>query len=63
MDMYKDICVKLDILNLSPALKIGIRVEYFNLNRKEPNSRALLKMYVRGELKKRALHSRILTEI
>jgi hypothetical protein len=59
----KDIGLKLDILSLSPALKIGITVEYFRLDRKEPNSRDLLKLYVRGELIKGELHLRILTEI
>jgi len=45
-DIIKDIGLKLDILSLSPALKTGITVEYFSLDRKEPNSRDLLKMYV-----------------
>jgi hypothetical protein len=44
-------------------LKIGITVEYFNLDGKEPNSRDLLKMYVRGELIKGAHHLKILIEI
>jgi hypothetical protein len=48
---------------LSPVLKIGIPVEYFNVDGKEPNSRDLLKMYVRGELIKGAHHLRILIEI
>ena len=47
MYINKDIGLNLDILSLSPVLKIGITVEYFNLDRKEPNSRDLLKMYVR----------------
>jgi hypothetical protein len=51
------------MLSLSPVLKIGVTVEYFNLDRKESNSRDLLKMYVRGELIKGALHLRILIEI
>jgi hypothetical protein len=59
----KDISLKLDILSLSPALKIGITIEYFSLDRKEPNLRDLLKMYVKGELIKGALHLRIVTEI
>jgi hypothetical protein len=59
----KDICLKLDILSLSAILKMGITVEYFNLDRKELNSRDLLKMYVRGELIKGALHLRILIKI
>jgi hypothetical protein len=62
-DINKDIGLKLDILSLSPALKIGITVEYFSLHGKEPNSRDLLKMYLREELIKGALHLRILTEI
>jgi hypothetical protein len=62
-DISKDICLKLDILSLSPALKIGITLECYSLGRKEPNSRDLLKMYVRGELIKGVLHLRILTEI
>jgi hypothetical protein len=62
-DINKDIGLKLDILSLSPVLKIGIIVEYFNLDRKEPNSRDLLKMYVRGELMRGAHHLRILIEI
>jgi len=32
---------------LSPALKIGMTVEYFSLHGKEPNSRDLLKMYIK----------------
>jgi hypothetical protein len=62
-NINKDIGLKLDILSLSPILKIGITVEYFNLDGKEPNSRDLLKMYVNGELIKVALHLRILIEI
>jgi hypothetical protein len=61
-DINKDIRLKLDILSLSPALKIGITVEYFSLDGKEPNSRDLLEMYVR-ELIKEALHLRMRTEI
>jgi hypothetical protein len=38
------------MLSLSPVLKIGIIVEYFNLDGKTPFSRDLLNMYVRGEL-------------
>ena len=56
----KDIGLKLNTLNLSPTLKIGITIEYFNLDGKESNSKDLLKMYVRGELIKGALHLRIL---
>jgi len=52
-----------DILSLSPALKIGITVEYFSLDRKEPNSRDLLKLYVRGELIKGELHLKIIISI
>jgi hypothetical protein len=48
---------------LSPVLKIGITVEYFNVDGKEPNSRDLLKTFVSGELIKGALHLRILIEI
>jgi len=59
----EDIGLKLDILSLSPVLKIGITVEYFNLDVKESNSRDLLKMHVGGELIKGALHLRILIEI
>jgi len=62
-DINKDTGLKLDILSLSPALKVGITVEYFSLDGKEPNSRDLLKMYVRGELIKGALHLRISSEI
>jgi hypothetical protein len=62
-EINKDIGLKLDILNLSPVLKIGVTVEYFNLDGKRPNSSDLLKMYVRGELIKGALHLRILIEI
>jgi hypothetical protein len=62
-EINKDNGLKLDILAMSPVLKIGITVEYFNLDGKEPNSRDLLKMYVRGELTKGALHLRILIEI
>jgi len=62
-EINKDIGQKLNILNLSPALKIGITVEYFNLDGKEPNSKNLLKMYVRRELIKWTLHLRILIEI
>jgi len=62
-DINKDIVLKLDILSLSPVLKICMIVEYFNLDGKEPNSRDLLKMYVSGELIKGALHLRILIEI
>jgi hypothetical protein len=58
-DINKDIGLELDILDLSPVIKIGITVEYFNLDRKEPKSRDLLKMYVRGELIRGALHLRI----
>jgi len=47
-DITKDIGLKLDIFSLSPVLKIGVTVEYFNLDGKEPNSRDLLKMYVGG---------------
>ena len=62
MEKYinKDTGLNLDILSLSPVLKIGITIEYFNLDRKEPNSRDLLKMYVRVELMKGAHHLRIL---
>jgi hypothetical protein len=35
-EINRDIGLKLDILNLSPALKIGITVEYFNLDGKRP---------------------------
>ena len=62
-NINENIGLKLDILSLSPVLKIGITVEYFNLDGKEPNSRGLLKMYVSGELIKGALHLRILIEI
>ena len=62
-DINKDIGLKLDILSLSLVLKIGITVEYFNLDGKEPNSRDLLRMYVSGELIKGALNLRILFEI
>jgi hypothetical protein len=62
-DINKDIGLKLDMLSLSPVLKIGITVEYFDLDGKEPNSRDLLKMYVRGELIKGALHLKILIKI
>ena len=55
-DINKDIRLNLDILSLSPVLKIGIAVEYFNLDGKEPNSRDLLKIYVRGKLIKGAHH-------
>jgi len=58
-DINKDIGLKLDILCLSPVLKIGITVGYFNLHGKEPNSRDLLKMYVSGELIRGSLHLRI----
>jgi len=51
-DINKDIGLKLDILSLSPVLKSGITVEYFNLDGKEPNSRDLLKMYVGGTNKR-----------
>jgi hypothetical protein len=47
-DINNDIGLKLDIVSLSPVLKSGITVEYFNLDGKEPNSRDLLKMYVGG---------------
>ena len=59
----KDTGLKLDILSLSRVLKIGITVEYSDLDGKEPNSRDLLKMYVSGELIKGAFHLRILIEI
>ena len=62
-EINKDIGLKLIILNLSPALKSGITVEYFKQDGKKPNSKDLLKMYVRGELIKGALHLRILIEI
>jgi len=62
-DVNKDIVLKLDILSLYAVLKIGITVQYFNLDGKEPNLRDLLKMYVIGELMKGALHLRILNEI
>jgi len=62
-DTNKDIGLKLGILSLSPALKIGITVEYFSLDGKEPISRDLLKIYVRGELVNGALHLRTVTEI
>jgi len=35
-DINKDIGLKLDILILSSVFKIGITVEYFNLDGKEP---------------------------
>ena len=62
-EVNMDTGLKLDMLNLSPALKIGLTVEYFNLDGKSPNSIDLLKMYVRGELIKGALHLRILIGI
>jgi len=62
-DINRDIGLKLDILSLSPVLKIGITVEYFNLDVKESNSKDLLKIYVSGELIKGSLHLRILIEI
>jgi hypothetical protein len=40
-EINKDIGLKLDMLDLSPVLKIGITVECFNLDGKEPNSRDL----------------------
>ena len=46
----KDIGLKSGMISLSPAFKICIKVEYFSLDRKEPKSSDLLKMYVRGEL-------------
>jgi hypothetical protein len=49
-EINKYIGINLDVLGLSPLLKIGITVEYFNLDGKKPTSRDLLKMYVRGEL-------------
>jgi hypothetical protein len=49
-DINNDIVLKLEILSLSPVLKIGITVQYFNLDEKEPNSKGLLKIYARGEL-------------
>jgi len=61
-DINKYTGLKLDILSLSPALKIGVTVEHFSLDRKERNSRDLLKLYVREPIKG-ALHLRILTEI
>jgi hypothetical protein len=49
---------------VSPALKFGFIVVYFNVDGiKTPNSRDLLKIYVRGELIKGALHLRILIAI
>jgi hypothetical protein len=48
---------------LSPVLKIGIPVEYFNVDGKESNSRDLLKMYVRGKLIKGVYHLIILIKI
>jgi len=62
-DINKDIGLKLDILSLSPVLKIGITVEYFNVDGKESNLRHLLKMYVSGELTEGAIHLRVLIEI
>jgi hypothetical protein len=62
-EINKDNGLKLGILDLSPVLKVGITLEYFDLDRKRPNSRDLLKMYVKGELIKGALHLRILIEI
>jgi hypothetical protein len=62
-DINKDIGLKLDILSLPPVLKSGITVEYFSPTGKEPNSRDLLKKYVRGELMKGAYSLRILIEI
>jgi len=62
-DINKHIVLKLDILSLSLVLKIGITVEFFNLDGKEPNSRDLLKTFVSGELIKGLLHLRILIEI
>ena len=62
-DINKDVGLKLDILSLSLVLKIGITVEYFNLDGKDSNSRDLLKIYVSGELIKGALSLRILIEI
>jgi hypothetical protein len=53
----------LAISSLSPVLIIGFTVEYFSLERKEPVSRDLLQMYVKGELVNGALHLRLLTEI
>ena len=54
-DINEDIVLKLDILSLSLFLKIGITVENFSLDWKEPNSRDVLKKYVSGELTKGAL--------
>jgi hypothetical protein len=62
-EINKDIGLKLNMLDLSPVLEIGITFEYFNLDGKEPNSRDLMIMYVRGELIKGAPHLRILVEI
>jgi hypothetical protein len=53
----------LEILSLSPVLKIGFTVEYFSLGGKEPVSGDLLQMYVKGELINGAIHLRILTKI
>jgi hypothetical protein len=47
-EINKDIGLKLDILNLSPVLKVGVTVEYFNLDGKRPNSRDLLKCMLGG---------------
>ena len=62
-NIIKDIGLKWDMLSLSPVLKIGIAVECFNTDGKEPNSRDLWKICVRGELIRGALHLRILIEI
>jgi hypothetical protein len=62
-DINKDIGLKLEILSLSPVLKISITVKYFNLDGKEPNSRDLLKMHVSAELIKGALHLKIFIDI
>jgi len=62
-DINKDIGLQLAISSLPPVLNIGFTVEYFSLDGKEPVSRDLLQMYVKGELLNGALHLRLLTEI
>jgi len=51
------------VISLSPFLNIGLIIEYFNLSGKMSEERDLLQVYVKGEMRKRALVFKILVGI
>jgi hypothetical protein len=51
------------VIGLSPFLNTGLIIKYFNLSGKTSKERDLLQIYVKGEMRKRALVFKILIGI